>query len=120
MPHIHQALAWLTNNSQMEVRIENFPYCCIDGEFRRFIWERRSDDRRTLMGMYPSGRQEDIYYPLQERLRRKTKFLHCAQCACNQVCEGVYKIYAEKIGSSDFVPVRSTGLTAQRMLMTKD
>lgn len=108
MPFVNKALIWLKNNSKISIVIENFPYCIVDPEFINYMMEKPIEDKRIMFGIFPdeSPLNEHKYYIFEERPIQKKKFTQCSKCKLDRICEGVYKEYAEKKGSEEFIPIK--------------
>lgn len=107
-PFLNNALAWLKNNSKIDITVEGFPHCFIDSKFRDFVFEKPIEDKSVMFGIYPSGlpSSEHKYYIFKERPNQKQKFPQCKICKFDKICEGVYKRYVERRGDNEFIPIR--------------
>lgn len=112
MPHYYEvrhfltdALIWLAANSKLPVIIEGFPFCVVEPKFRDFLFEKPVKDKSRMFGIYPGKSAVHTYHIYKERLKQKKKFSQCGRCVFDKICEGVYKRYAEKRGSGEFIPI---------------
>ena len=104
-PYLDNALSWLMANTKIEIRLENFPYCCVDDESRSFIWFQTTVNQREMFGCFPSKKKDDTYYCIIEKLKRKKKIASCSNCKYSHVCEGVYRKYVQTYGENEFVRI---------------
>lgn len=104
-PYLNNALSWLMANTRIEIRLENFPYCCVDDESRSSIWFQTTVNDREMFGCLPGRKKDDTYYPIIERLLRKKKMASCSSCKYSQVCEGVYGKYIQTYGENEFISI---------------
>ncbi len=105
IPFVNKTLFWLKKNTNVNIGVEGFPYCCLHPEFRSFITEENLTEE-SLHGIY-SGEDNYEYNCKRERvLNQKQKFDICAKCKYNSTCEGVYKEYVKKNGKEEFKAIR--------------
>ncbi|RLI98184.1 MAG: hypothetical protein DRO99_01335 [Candidatus Aenigmatarchaeota archaeon] len=97
-PYIHKGLQIGIDNGLM-VMAEAMPYCMMVG-YEDYISERYIPDTEI----------RDAGYVIKDygkqRLKDKAKFPKCKECIYDRICEGPWKEYPERMGSSEFVPVK--------------
>lgn len=98
-PYIHKALQ-IGIDAGIKVMAEAMPYCLMKGyeEYasENFIPYTEIRDIGDYVVDYKDTRVKE----------GKIKFKQCSECKYNGKCEGPWKEYSEKRGSSEFVPVK--------------
>ena len=98
-PYMHRALD-VGIEAGVGVMVEAYPFCFMQG-YEKYCAERFMPATEIR---YP-----DLYVEDFERDRKKSgkeKFPQCKLCKFDLICEGPWKEYPEKFGSSEFKPVK--------------
>ncbi len=98
-PYMHRALD-VGIEAGVGVMVEAYPFCFMQG-YEKYCAERFMPSTEIR---YP-----DLYVEDFERDRKKSgkeKFPQCKLCKFDLICEGPWKEYPEKFGSSEFKPVK--------------
>lgn len=96
VPRMKEVVDYLTKaleneiKNNVEVRIEGMPFCVIEN-YSRYINKIE---------------QEKVNDISEKDIKDHVKFKSCKLCRYNKVCVGVWKEYAEKEGSKEFIPVK--------------
>jgi len=97
-PYIHKGLQIGIDAGKI-VMAEAMPYCLMKG-YEKYVSERIIPPTEI--------RDADYIIPDYRKERQKSgkvKFLQCKKCRHDPACEGPWKEYPEKRGSSEFLPV---------------
>ncbi len=82
------------------VKTEAYPLCFMQG-LERHVSELFYPDEPLLLKQY--GSSDEAIDWSKARLENKSKFLQCARCRYDQICEGPWAEYPERFGSREFV-----------------
>ena len=106
-PFIHKALK-IAKEHGMEkgmVMVEAYPFCFMQGyeEFcsELYIPQAEVRDKEMIVPSFEKWRKE----------KGKSKFSQCRNCKFDLICEGPWKEYPEKFGSSEFKSVEGKKIT---------
>ncbi len=97
-PFIHKALD-IGIKANVGLMVEAYPFCFMQG-YEEYCAERFMPDTEVR---YP-----DLYVEDFEKDRKesgKEKFSQCDKCKFDLICEGPWREYPKKFGSSEFKPV---------------
>lgn len=97
-PYIHRALD-IAIEAGVGVMVEAYPFCFMQG-YEKYCAERFMPATEIR---YPDLFVED--FERDRKASGKKKFPQCKKCKFNLICEGPWKEYPEKFGSSEFKPV---------------
>jgi MoaA/NifB/PqqE/SkfB family radical SAM enzyme len=97
-PFIHEALE-IGKKAGIDMMVEAYPFCFMKG-YEKYCAERFMPATEI--------RYADLFVGDFEKDRRgsgKQKFSQCNKCRFDLICEGPWKEYSQKFGSSEFKPV---------------
>jgi len=109
-PFIHKAIE-IAETHGMRIMVEAFPFCLMKGyeKYCSELYMPRAEVRDA---------QGVVDFDTWKRTEGKKKFPQCKECKFNLVCEGPWKEYPERFGSSEFVPVKGKPITSRDELLT--
>ncbi|MEM4267392.1 MAG: radical SAM protein [Candidatus Woesearchaeota archaeon] len=88
------------------VMAEAIPYCHMRG------YERYVSENYIPLTEVKDYNYSDLDYRLTRVTEGKAKFRQCRQCKFERICEGAWKEYPERLGSSEFRPVRGKKISS--------
>ena len=111
-PFIHKALDIAKEHGMKKgmVMVEAYPFCFIQG-YEEFCSEFYIPQAEV--------RDSEMTIPEFEKWRKekgKLKFSQCKNCKFDLICEGPWKEYTEKFGSSEFKPIEGEKIQELKVL----
>lgn len=116
MPYIKRAVQ-IGINHNIFVMVEAVPYCLMQG------YEKHVSDLYIPMTEIRDNRKysaavvEDFTKVRKEIC--KIKISQCKECKYNLICEGPWREYPKKMGSSEFQPVKGKKITSPEEILKK-
>lgn len=100
----------------MIIRTEAYPYCLMEG-YEEHVTELYFND--SPVELKQLGHRSFLIDWSKVRLTEKKKFIHCAECCYEIICEGPWREYPEKYGESEFKPVKGEKIKTRQELIEK-
>ena len=109
-PFVHKAID-IAEKHGMRMMVEAFPFCFMKG-YEKYCSELYipKAEVRDAEGV--------VDFDAWKKETGKRKFPQCKDCKFDLICEGPWREYPERFGSSEFIPVKGKKITSRESLLT--